>query len=255
MKTNNFNTEGCTLVCGAFQNALVDMPKVDLIITSPPYNIGSKCERRDGKRRKGEYDPKSFGAVRSYPDNLPEDEYQRQQTDAMSWMASKLNTHGSLVYNHKPRHRERRLIKPESWFSDDLVLTDEIVWDRFSTHNHCKSFVYQQTERIYVLSPTGYQRKQYFKNEGHGDVWRIPRARVVGSNHDASYPLELARRCVRLWSRPGDTVCDPYSGSGTTMIAAYLEGRKFIGAELMPVHFNESIKRFEKYLREYRVAV
>lgn len=214
-------------------------------MTSPPYNIGSKAERQTGRRRFGLYDPKSFSAVRSYSDDMPEVEYQQSQKAAMRWMADHLKDTGTVVYNHKPRHKSGVLIKPESWFPNELVQVDEVVWDRGSTHNHCPSFVYQHTERLYVLTrPSG---KRTFKNDGSSDVWRMDRApSIVGSTHDARYPLELARKCIRLWSNPGDTVCDPYSGSGTTMIAATLEGRKFVGAEMLEKHFEDAERLYQK---------
>jgi DNA modification methylase len=250
-----YEQDGCTLICGDSRKVLADMPAVDLICTSPPYNIGSKAERNDGHRSKGAYDPKSFGAVRSYPDDKPEDVYQAEQAEMMRWMGSKLTDHGTLVYNHKPRHKNRRLIKPEAWFPyDTLSQVDEIIWDRGSTHNHCKAFCYQQTERLYVFTRNGCERQQYFENEGLGDVWKILRERVEGSGHDARFPLDLARRIIRLWSRPGAVVCDPYSGSGTTMLAAYLEGRRFIGAEMMPEHYRESIARLQN-ASEIKMAV
>ena len=250
----SYRSEGRELHCGDFRVVLAKMPRVDLILTSPPYNIGSECERRTGPRALGGYDPKSFGAVRSYPDSLPEDEYQASQTRAMKWMANHVKETGNVVYNHKPRHKNRKLIKPESWFPTELTQVDEIVWDRGSTHNHCKTFLYSTTERLYVFSREGCEKQQFFQNEGLSDVWRFP-PRRDGSTHDAQYPLELARRCIRLWSRPGDTVCDPYSGSGTTMIAAALEGRKFIGAELMEGHFEASERRFQEFVREQVIAV
>jgi site-specific DNA-methyltransferase (adenine-specific) len=57
---------------------------------------------------------------------------------------------------------------------------------------------------------------------------RLPKGqtRVPGQK-----PLELMRKIVRDYSHAGDLVCDPYAGSGTTMIACVLEGRRFVGAE------------------------
>lgn len=238
------HSPGRDLYCGDFRKVLANMSPVDLVMTSPPYNIGSKSERQVGRRRLGMYDTKSFGGVRSYHDSMPEADYQQSQKDALKWMAAHIKTTGTVVYNHKPRHKAGVLIKPESWFPNELVQVDEVVWDRGSTHNHNTSFVYQHTERLYVLAHPDSRRT--FKNDGSSDVWHIGRARSNGSTHDARYPLELARKCIRLWSNPGDTVCDPYSGSGTTMIAAILEGRKFVGAEMLKKHFEESERSYQE---------
>ena len=241
--------EGRILRCGDYVTALVDLPDVDLIFTSPPYNIGSKAERQDGQRKQGKYDPKSFGSVRSYPDHLPEDLYQQSQRAFLAWGAAHLRPMGVIVYNHKPRHRDGVLIKPESWFPADLVQIDEVVWDRGSTHNHCKSFLYQTTERLYILQRRDSVERgvrAFFATDGMRDVWKIEREFRKGKLHDATFPLALAQRVIRLWSPTDGLVCDPYSGSGTTMLAAAIEGRRFYGSELMSCHFEAAEGRYQE---------
>jgi site-specific DNA-methyltransferase (adenine-specific) len=63
-------------------------------------------------------------------------------------------------------------------------------------------------------------------------IWNITGASTKG--HPAPYPLELANRLVRMFSFTGDTVLDPFCGSGTTMIAALRAGRNSIGVEIDP---------------------
>lgn len=59
-------------------------------------------------------------------------------------------------------------------------------------------------------------------------------------------PLWLMRALVRDYSRPGDLVCDPCAGGATTLIAAALEGRRSIGAELDPVTYDKACARIER---------
>ena len=54
------------------------------------------------------------------------------------------------------------------------------------------------------------------------------------SGHFATFPESLAERCIRIASRPGDLVLDPFVGSGTTAVAAAALGRRFVGCELNP---------------------
>jgi site-specific DNA-methyltransferase (adenine-specific) len=63
-------------------------------------------------------------------------------------------------------------------------------------------------------------------------IWNIPGAST--KHHPAPFPLELATRLVRMFSFVGDTVLDPFCGSGTTMIAAFRTGRNSIGVEIDP---------------------
>lgn len=63
-------------------------------------------------------------------------------------------------------------------------------------------------------------------------IWSIPGAST--KQHPAPFPLELASRLVRMFSFVGDTVLDPFCGSGTTMIAALRTGRNSVGVEIEP---------------------
>lgn len=63
-------------------------------------------------------------------------------------------------------------------------------------------------------------------------IWTIPGAST--KQHPAPFPLELATRLIRMFSFTGDTVLDPFCGSGTTMIAALRTGRHSIGVEIDP---------------------
>lgn len=64
-------------------------------------------------------------------------------------------------------------------------------------------------------------------------------------NHPAPYPLELAERLIRMFSFVGDTVLDPFMGTGTTNIAASRWGRNSIGVEVDPHYFQSARKRLE----------
>lgn len=70
------------------------------------------------------------------------------------------------------------------------------------------------------------------------NVWEIPTVRHNHpdrrhSDHPAQFPTALAKRAILLYSRPGDTICDPFSGSGTTHVAAVQTGRNFIGCDIL----------------------
>ncbi|MGA1871732.1 MAG: DNA-methyltransferase [bacterium] len=63
-------------------------------------------------------------------------------------------------------------------------------------------------------------------------IWTIPGAST--RNHPAPFPLELATRLIRMFSFHGDTILDPFCGTGTTMIASFRCGRNSIGIEIDP---------------------
>ena len=64
-------------------------------------------------------------------------------------------------------------------------------------------------------------------------------------NHPAPYPVDLAERLVRMFSFVGDTVLDPFMGTGTTSLAAAVSGRNSIGVEIDPHYFDMASERLE----------
>jgi site-specific DNA-methyltransferase (adenine-specific) len=64
-------------------------------------------------------------------------------------------------------------------------------------------------------------------------VWKLGSANnlVSRDQHPAAYPVELPERAIRLWTDPGDLVCDPFTGCGTTGVACLQLGRRFVGFE------------------------
>jgi site-specific DNA-methyltransferase (adenine-specific) len=74
-------------------------------------------------------------------------------------------------------------------------------------------------------------------------IWKIPGAST--KNHPAPFPVELAHRLVRMFSFTGDTVLDPFCGTGSTMIAAMRTGRNSIGVEIDP----DYCRTIAKYLK------
>ena len=74
-------------------------------------------------------------------------------------------------------------------------------------------------------------------------IWNIPGAST--KQHPAPFPLELATRLVRMFSFDGDTVLDPFCGSGTTMIAAFRTGRNSIGVEIDPEYCRMAARNLE----------
>jgi site-specific DNA-methyltransferase (adenine-specific) len=64
--------------------------------------------------------------------------------------------------------------------------------------------------------------------------------------HPAPFPFNLARDHIKSWSNPGDTILDPFMGSGTTGLACHRLGRKFVGIELDPTYYNIAKTRIEE---------
>jgi len=96
-------------------------------------------------------------------------------------------------------------------------------------------FILMQRKPGGYRKPTDAQRdasrisKEEF-NRWFQQIWNLTGAST--KHHPAPFPLELATRLVRMFSFSGDTVLDPFCGSGTTMVAAFRTGRNSIGIEI-----------------------
>lgn len=74
--------------------------------------------------------------------------------------------------------------------------------------------------------------------------WNFPGERLT--KHIAPYPVELPRRLIKMFSFIGETILDPFAGSGTTAVAAAELGRKSIGYELNPDFIGISKERLSE---------
>jgi site-specific DNA-methyltransferase (adenine-specific) len=75
-----------------------------------------------------------------------------------------------------------------------------------------------------------------FTNWVQNSIWEFQPASASREGHPAPFPEELPRRCIRLYSFVGDTVLDPFTGSGTTLSVARMLRRNSIGYELNPAY-------------------
>jgi modification methylase len=98
-------------------------------------------------------------------------------------------------------------------------------------------FILMQRKPGGYRKPTNVQREASRLTRDEFDRWFQQIWNITGAStkhHPAPFPVELAKRLVRMFSFVGDTVLDPFCGSGTTMVAALRTGRNSIGIEIDP---------------------
>ena len=83
-----------------------------------------------------------------------------------------------------------------------------------------------------------------------GSILSFPRPHCTG-NHPTEKSVDLCRWLIRTYTNPGETVLDATMGSGTTMVAAALEGRRGIGIELEQKYFDVAKKRVEDAQKDF----
>ena len=205
---------------------------VDLIITSPPYNLGNN-HHTGNKQHK------------AYNDNLPEAEYQEQQLQFLNECFKVLKETGSLIYNHKNRIKNGVQISPYEWiFKSNFFIKQEIVWINRS-QNFDKIRFYPFTERLYWL--TKKPKTKLFNAINHYDVFDYKEWKPVGTknNHTRAFPEKMVEDVLKCFPT-SKVVLDPYMGSGTTGVVCKNLNRDFIGIELDKDYFNIAKERIKK---------
>ena len=141
-----------------------------------------------------------------------------------------------------------------------LYLYDRRIWVKDAAWENCRwhTVSYRSVdefEYLYIFWRPGISKidrgrlsRQEWKDWGSRGVWHIPSVRA-NDDHEAKFPLELPRRVIRLLTDPGDIVLDCFVGSGTTGVAAALEGRRFIGIDKDPRYVELARRAYEEARR------
>jgi len=242
---------------------MVELPNnsVDLIVTSPPYNIKINYGNKWHKRKI--VDSKSI----KYKDNLSENNYKNLIKKVASECKRVLKKDGTVFFNMKNRLIDDQ-IKPPFWIIDcfkELYLKNIIIWNfdwggatsrRFSSRYEYIFFFTKNKKKWRFnldnvsIPSVNYRPDRYktqFKNPS--DVWKIP---LVSGNslertgHPAQYPEKLIERIVLAVTKKNDLVLDPFIGSGTTAKVAKDLGRNYVGYETNAKYINIAKKRLNK---------
>lgn len=206
---------------------------VDLIITSPPYNLSHNS--RD------DYGPLIH--YNTYSDDLPYDEYVAWQVEVLNECYRVLKKTGVMYYNHKERHKSNYYFNPMFILEKcKFNILQTIIWNRGVGYTYNIGRFVNCYESIYVL----YKTKKYMKiNLVYGkllDVWNIGIER--NQLQPATFPLEIPYRIIQAYDYMEDlVVLDPFMGSGTTGVACQQLGRSFIGIELDEKYYNNAKNR------------
>ena len=260
---NNYRESNkVTLHNGDCIELLKNLPdeSVDLVVTSPPYCIGKAYE-----------DPH---------DDIQT--FRKQHTDIFQELYRVVKPGGSICWQ-VGYHISDKCVIPLDYIvyeiftslseslDHPLTLRNRIVWTfghglnsttRFSGRHETILWFTKGAQTVFNLDavrvPQKYPGKRSYRGPNKGelsgnplgknpsDIWDIPNVKakhVEKTTHPCQFPVAIPQRLIRALTLPDALVLDPFMGSGTTGVAALIEGRRFAGAEIKEEYYEISIER------------
>jgi site-specific DNA-methyltransferase (adenine-specific) len=236
-----------TIYCANSNNLSGLVTNSDMIITSPPYNVGKEYEA-----------------------GITRDEYIEHVNHWTQEWHKILSVPGRFCVNiAQTMGNHNEIFSPLNiWLnamqSVDLKLRDIIIWNQINSGSDTawgsfakatSPWLRHQTESVIVGYKDEWVKKGGVSTIDHlefsnwtRDIWDIPTARH--KLHPAVYPEELVRRCIRLFTFKSDLILDPFLGTGTTAWVAKTQGRNCIGFEIREDYCEIAAIRCSQHLLE-----
>jgi len=216
------------IICGDCYEVMKKIPdnSIDLIVTSPPYNLKNSSGNGMKDGRGGKWSNAALvNGYSNHNDCMPHKEYVAWQKKCLNEMLRIIPETGAIFYNHKWRV-QKGLLQNRQDIIGDFPVRQIIIWKRKGGINFNPGYFLPTYEVIYLICKPKF--KLVSKANAHGDVWEF--TQESSNKHPAPFPVPLIERCIS--STSAKIVLDPFLGSGTTAIAARKLGRKFLGIDI-----------------------
>tara|TARA_R110002072_G_scaffold121850_3_gene256077 strand:+ start:648 stop:1418 length:771 start_codon:yes stop_codon:yes gene_type:complete len=218
---------------------------IDVVITSPPYNLGSFRMNGNGVKRSYE----------NYSDDLPIQEYFEQ---TKKWIDELLRITKHHVFWNIGEYKGCKGITKFILNNYQHKLKETFIWCKPNPNpNGNIGSITNSYEYIFCISNdqpevskfTHHNLKGMIKNFIHKGV----NNGKENSDHGYAFGEWLPKHFIHNFSKPGDLIYDPFMGSGTTAKAAHLLDRRWIGSELSSKYVNIANKRLKPVLNQTKL--
>lgn len=217
-------------ICGNSIDVMKQIPDeaVDLVVTSPPYNLKNSTGNGMKDGRGGKWANAALvNGYSDHDDNMPHEEYVAWQRECLAEMVRLIPDDGAIFYNHKWRV-QGGLLQDRSDIISGFPVRQIIIWRRKGGINFNPGYFLPTYEVIYLIAKPKFRLVD--KANAHGDIWEF--TQESKNKHPAPFPLELIERIIK--STSAKIILDPFMGSGTTALAAKNFSRNFIGIDISP---------------------
>jgi modification methylase len=232
------------IICGDAISVMRDIPDgaIDLVITSPPYNLRNSTGNgmKDGRGGKWANAALQKGYSHHH-DCMPHNEYVTWQRACLSEMMRLIPDSGAIFYNHKWRV-QNGLLQDRQDIVSGFPVRQVIIWQRKGGLNFNHGYFLPTYEVIYLIAKRNFRLVP--KANGVGDVWSF--TQEMNNKHPAAFPVALIDRI--MGSTDARLILDPFMGSGTTAISALNFGRDYIGIDISPQYSAQARRRIAAHL-------
>ncbi len=235
--------------CNILELDEIENNSIDFIVTSPPYDVDIKYE--------------------NYDDGIPYDNYLEFSRKWLAKCYSLSKPDGRLCLNI-PLDKNKG--GQQSVCADITTIAKKVGWKYHSTIVWNEQNISRRTawgswlsaSAPFVIAPVEvilvlYKEKWKKTREGKSDitreefiewtngVWNFSGENRTKIGHPSPFPVELPKRCIKLFSFVEDTVLDPFLGSGTSLIACLETGRAGIGVEINRNYCELAVRRLKEH--------
>jgi len=237
------------IICGDVIDVMKQIPagSVDLVITSPPYNLKNSTGNgmKDGRGGKWANAALQKGYTH-HNDCMPHDEYVKWQRNCLAEMIRLIPDDGAIFYNHKWRV-QNGLLQDRQDIVSGFPVRQIIIWRRKGGFNFNQGYFLPTYEVIYLIAKPKFKLLE--KANGHGDVWEF--TQEMNNEHPAAFPVNLIDRIIS--STNAKIILDPFMGSGTTAISAINHKREYIGIDISPEYCEMARKRIKQHMAQAKL--
>jgi len=237
------------IICGDVIDIMKKMPdnSVDLVVTSPPYNLKNSTGNgmKDGRGGKWANAALQKG-YSNYNDCMPHKDYVKWQRDCLTEMMRLIPDDGAIFYNHKWRV-QANLLQDRQDIVNGFPVRQIIIWKRAGGLNFNAGYFLPTYEVIYLIAKPKF--KLVPKANAYGDIWEV--SQEMKNGHPAPFPVKLIDRIVSATN--AKIILDPFVGSGTTVISAINFNRDYIGIDISPEYCESAKKRIKNHLSQKKL--
>lgn len=212
---------------------LLDGAAPHLMVTDPPYGVNYDPSWRMDAAKKGliGFAPSAMGTVAN--------------DSRIGWLAAWKLFPGEVSYIWHASAFGSEV--QDTIRAADFEIRSQIIWAK-SSFAISRGHYHWQHEACWYAVRKG-KTGHWNGDRSQGTLWPIAHNKNE-TGHGTQKPIECMKRPIENNSKPGDSVYDPFLGSGTTIIAAEMTGRACLGIEIDPAYCDVSIQRWQNFTGE-----